>query len=85
MRRQAAAILCLLAGCAGGPAPTCNPARATQTATLEREHTARLAAGEEPALDRSPGEKGPSPEGIEAIALLEKQILDAGAEGCAKP
>ena len=82
-RLQTAAVLCLMAGCAVGSPPPCKPAGAPQNATLDRDHAARVGAEEEPAQSRSPGEKGPSPEGVEAIALLEKQILDDRAKDCA--
>ena len=72
-----------MAGCAVGSQSACRPAQVSQNATLDRDHAARVGAGEEPAQSRSPGEKGPSPEGVEAIALLGKDILDAHAQDCA--
>jgi hypothetical protein len=83
LRPQAVAVLCLLAGCAGSPHPACHPARASQPATFDQEHAARVAVEEEPAQARSPGEKGPSPEGLEALAMVEMQMLDARAADCA--
>jgi hypothetical protein len=73
----------ILAGCATGPRSACDPARVASGASLDRDHAARVAATEdEPAQGRTPGDKGPSPEGIEAIALLEKEILDSRQKDC---
>jgi hypothetical protein len=70
----------ILAGCATGPRQACDPARVASGASLDRDHTARVAATEdEPAQGRTPGDKGPSPEGI---ALLEKEILDSRQKDC---
>ncbi len=78
-------VLAGCAGCAMGPQPGCGSGSSAQDAALDRDHAARVAAAEdESAQGRTPGEKGPSPEGIEAIALLEKEMLDARRETCAR-
>ncbi len=63
--------LLLLTGCAGAPQVPCRQDTAVRDARLDREHAARVElAVPEP-------DKGPSPEGVEAIALLEQQVLSA--------
>ncbi|WP_447972569.1 hypothetical protein [Nitrospira sp. Kam-Ns4a] len=67
-------LLVFLAGCAGpiGPAH-CDPARAAHEAQEDRALKARME------IDEPQADKGPSPDGIAAIALMEKKILDERA------
>jgi len=85
LRVQTAAVLCLMAGCAIGSPSTCKPTGAPQNVTLDRDHGARVAVEEEPAQGRTPGDKGPSPEGVEAIALLGKDIYAQGQDCAPTP
>lgn len=66
-------------GCATGPPAHCLKGTAAANAELDKQHEAR-AAFTGPGPER--GDKGPNPEGIEAIALLEKRMLDAHARDC---
>lgn len=78
--------LLVLTGCASGGETACRQERDDRSAVLDRDHAARVAATEEESAQiRTPGEKGPTPEGIEAIALVEKQILDSRRKECAPP
>jgi hypothetical protein len=71
-------LVVIMAGCATGPAEHCRQPMTAQD-MLEKEHAAR-AEFTSPEPER--GDKGPNPEGIEAIALLEKRMLDAHAREC---
>ncbi len=67
------------AGCATSPPAHCLKGTAAANVELDKQHETRAAfTGPEPER----GDKGPTPEGIEAIALLEKRMLEAHARDC---
>ena len=75
----------LLGGCSTTSPVPCPPTAEQPDSALEEEYLKRRAASREsPAESRTPDDKGPSPEGVEAIALLGSQILDAQRETCQK-
>jgi hypothetical protein len=79
----AVVISCLLAGCAQGPQPACNAGPADRISDMDRDHSVRVAAAQEDSVQaRTPDDKGPSAEGVEAIALLGKQMLDNRRDAC---
>jgi hypothetical protein len=76
-------ITVMLCGCST-PAPIACPSTGdSQDPVTQHEHTARVAAKEQaPADERLQDQKGTSAEGVEAIALLGKQIMDAERGTC---
>lgn len=70
--------LLLLSGCAGSGTP-CPTETAARDAQLDREHASRV----EQAVPEP--DKGPSPEGIEAIALLGQRMLEGRGRDCTPP
>ena len=76
----------LLVGCSTALPVPCPPPAGQSESELEDNYSKnRAAASQTPAESRSPDDKGPSPEGVEAIALLGSQVLDAQRETCEKP
>jgi len=83
LSRLAGLTVLLLAGCAATSPLACPQTTGNRDPAFEGDHRSRVAASEQsPAESRSPDDKGPSPEGVEAIALLGGQLLDAKRESC---
>jgi len=83
LSRLAGLVVLLLAGCAATSPFSCRQTTGNRDPAFEGEHRSRVAATEQsPAESRSPDDKGPSPEGVEAIALLGGEFLDAKRETC---
>jgi len=75
----------LLGGCSTAPASSCSPSTDKADSTLGDDYAMHRAASvESPAASRTPDDKGPSPEGVEAIALLGSQLIEARREACQK-
>lgn len=67
-------VVLLLTACGGTIGPVhCDPARAAHEAKDDSLHESRVE------VDEAQADKGPSPDGIEGIALMEKKILDEQA------
>lgn len=73
-RLALAALSLILTACGGTIGPVhCDPARAAHEAKDDSLHESRVE------IDEVQADKGPSPDGIEGIALMEKKILDERA------
>lgn len=71
--------LLLLSGCVTNSGVPCPQDTAARDAKMDREHASRV----EQAVPEP--DKGPSPEGIEAIALLEQRMLEGHGRDCTPP
>jgi hypothetical protein len=64
----------VMTACGGTIGPVhCDPARAAHEAKDDSLHESRVE------IDEVQADKGPSPDGIEGLALMEKKILDERA------
>ena len=83
LSRVAGLVVLFWAGCAATSPLACPQTAGKRDPAFEGGHNSRVAASEQtPAESRSPDDKGPSPEGVEAIALLGGQLMDARRDSC---
>jgi hypothetical protein len=76
-------ITAILEGCSTTAPVPCPTASDAQDPVIQHEHSARVAAKEQaPADERLQEDKGTSAEGVEALALLGRQIMDAERGKC---
>lgn len=81
--RLATVAVLVIAGCSTGPRTPCPPPTGKAASELEQDYMARRTAADAPPAElRTPDDKGPSPEGVEAIALLGSEIMNSRRESC---